>query len=274
MGQKEGVFQFPVFRVDIGLVIEHVQSGSGQLCRFQGGNQGLVVNHAAPGRVDDDGPVGKPGDALGVQQAHRFGCVGAVERQELAERQHVVQILMENGPLFQGRIQAAAVVIVDFHVETPGPPGHYLAHPAHADDAQPLASHLDPDHEAGAPILPLARPHQGFAFAAPPGGAQQAQHGGLGGGVGQHVRGVGDDDALFPCRLKINVIHADGEIGDGFDASRQPGDDIGGKFLRVAGQDGAHAFRRRDQPIGRIEGIIRIEPGVIVAGQPGLHGIG
>jgi len=61
---------------------------------------------------------------------------------------------------------------------------------------------------------------QAITLGSPPGGTQHQQQGDLGGGVAEHVRGVGDDDAARLRGFQVHVIDAHGEVRDGFDACR------------------------------------------------------
>ena len=115
------------------------------------------------------------------------------------------------------------------HVEPARPAGHDAAHPAHAQDAEPLARDLRADHERGAPVLPPPFAHELFAFAGTARGADHQHHRELGSRVRQHVGRVGHDDAPPAGGLHVHVVVADGEVGDDPDLGGQPLDDVGVK---------------------------------------------
>ena len=86
---------------------------------------------------------------------------------------------------------------MDIHVEGPRPLGHRLADPAHADDAQPFSAELGAEHLGRVPAGPGVVADHPFAFARPPGGAEQQEQGDVRGRIGQHVGSIGDDQAAI-----------------------------------------------------------------------------
>ena len=172
--------------------------------------------------------------------------------------------------LFEVGRQAAAVAVVDLHAEGPGPVGHGLADAAHAEDAQPLAGDVHA-HELGRrPAHPVVGPQHGRALVGAPRGAQQAEHGDVGGGVGQHVGRVADRDAALGGRGDVDMLVADREGGDHADRGRQAGDGLGVQGIAGGAHDAVAAGRRLDQGGAVIEPVLGVEHGVEIGRQPGL----
>ncbi len=107
-----------------------------------------------------------------------------------------------------------------------------------------------------------------------PGGAQHQQQSDLGGGVAEHVRGVGDDDAPGLRGFQIHVIDTDRKIRDGFYASRQTGNSCGVQMLGVTWKQRTGAVGETDQLVGGVDVIVRIEQWLIIAAKARLDGLG
>ena len=195
--------------MDVRFVPVDVQPGGRQLPRRERRDQRVVVDHGAAARVDDDGPVRQQGDPGGVQQPEGFRAGHAVERQEVAMRHQFLNRRMVRRALLQFRRHPLHVVVVDLHVEPAGPPGDDPPDASEPDDAEPLPRDLRAHHESGAPVLPFAGADQPLALAGPPRGAQHQHHGQLGGGVGQHLGRVRDDDPLRLGGDDVHVVVAD-----------------------------------------------------------------
>ena len=60
----------------------------------------------------------------------------------------------------------------------------------------------------GPPTCPIATPKLAFPFGGPPGTTEKQRHGEIRRAVGQHIRRVGDCNAVFARRLEINVVEA------------------------------------------------------------------
>jgi hypothetical protein len=142
----------------------------------------------------------------------------AVDRDDVDARQHLVEAVPVGGLelIFGGRIDTAAVVIMDRQAEGLGAAGHGGADAAHADDAEPLAANAVAEHPGRRPALPAAiiADNDIGALGQPPRHGQHQCHGHVGGVIGKHVGGVGDGDALFLRGIDIDVVDAIAEIGD------------------------------------------------------------
>ena len=113
-----------------------------------------------------------------------------------------------------GRGHRLAVRVGDGHAECPRPPGERLADVAHADDAQPAALDARAEHVEHAPLPRRAAADDPLAFTEATGGHQHERHRDVGGGLGEHTRGVRADHATRRARRDVDVVVADGDVGD------------------------------------------------------------
>ena len=146
--------------------------------------------------------------------------------------------------LFDGLGGATGVVVEDPHGETGGPACHGLADAAHAEDAERVVVHVLADQQVDPPFRPLAGVHEALALTQPAGRGQQKREGEVGGGVGQDVRRVGDQDAGARGGGNVDVVEADGDVGDDLNAFER-GDHRGGELV---GQLAHHSLLAADTP--------------------------
>src|SRR3546814_17639993 len=71
------------------------------------------------------------------------------------------------------------------------------------------------EHAGGRPALPVAAPHHTLALREAPRHREDERHGHVGGILGEHTRRVGDRGAALARRLKVDVVYASAEGGDG-----------------------------------------------------------
>jgi hypothetical protein len=127
------------------------------------------------------------------------------------------------------------------------------ADPAHPDDSKRRPAQLDSEAAGGVEPCPFARPQAplGCRQAACRGQGQRQRQ--LGGGVGEDVRGVGGDDLPIPAGLEVDVVVADGEVGD------QPQAGAGGIEQLRADGDGRVGDDRVD-PGGELADLLPARP--------------
>ena len=77
-----------------------------------------------------------------------------------------------------------------------------------------LPRKLDAEHEVERPPLPAAAPHEPIAFGDPPRDGEDQRPRELGGRLGEHVGRVRDDDPARARRGDVDVVVADGDVGD------------------------------------------------------------
>ena len=127
------------------------------------------------------------------------------------------------------------------------------ADPAHADDSERRPAELDPEVAGGVEPCPFSRPQAqlGGRQATCRGQGQRQRQ--LGGGVGEDVRSVGGDDLPIAAGLEVDVVVADGEVGD------QPQAGAGGIEQLRADGDGRVGDDRVD-PCGELADLLRGRP--------------
>jgi hypothetical protein len=193
-----------------------------------------------------------------------------VYRQEVAGRQHIVGIGMERGAFLELGGQATAVAVVDLHAKGAGAVGNGLADAAHAQDAEPLARHMHA-HELGrSPAHPVVGSEHRHAFVRPPGGAQQAEQGDVGRGIGQYVGSVADGDVALGRGSDVDMLVADGKGGDDADGGGKGADRRGVECIACRAHDAVAAGRCRDQGGAVIEPVLQVQDSVEVGLQPGF----
>jgi hypothetical protein len=244
VGHDGHVVQLQQGRVDLGLALEHVQAGRPQLAGPQGLGQGGLVDDRAPGGVDQHGRRLHAGQPLGPDQVLGGRRQPGVDAHEVGLGQQLVQLAPGHA---QGglavAVQPPAGGVEDRHAEPGGPPGHRLADAAQADHPQGLAVDLEAEEELRPPDPRLLGPQVPVPLGDPPGRGQQQRPGQVGGGLGDHVGGVGGQHPPGRARLQVEVVVADGEVGH----HPQPG---AGPLQQLAvdpvGQHGQEPVHARD----------------------------
>ena len=193
------------------------------------------------------------------------GDDGAVDREEVAHREEVRRVGVEGRPLLLLRREATAVVVVDGHVEAPRPPGEGLADPAHAEDPEALAGHVGAEHEQGVPAVPGAAPHEAVPLRAAAGGREDAQHRGVGGRVGEDVRGVRDHDPDVAGGGDVDVLVPDRVGRDDAERARHLLQHLAAEPLRRAAHHRVVLAACGDELFGRVDPVGLVQRGTVPA---------
>ena len=93
---------------------------------------------------------------------------------------------------------------------------HGSANPAEADEAKLLATQLHPEHVIERPAAPGAGTNDAFAFAEPPGHGENQAPREIRARIGQHIRRIGDGDVAGTAGRDVDVVVANGDVGDDF----------------------------------------------------------
>jgi hypothetical protein len=141
---------------------------------------------------------------------------------------HVVGFAEEGRQVSGGRVQLALdsgvgldrIVVEHAHAESLGPTRHRAPDPAETDDAQCLAVDVGPPQQSPSPGLPLAGADVGVGFHDAPAGRHEQSPGEVGGGLGEDVGRVGDDDAMTAGGRHVDVVEAHGHVGDDLQPGR------------------------------------------------------
>src|SRR5690606_21759430 len=116
--------------------------------------------------------------------------------------------------VFDGWIDAPAVVVEHAHVKAPGAPGDGLSDPPHTDDAKALAVDVAAQKQEGAPTLKLAGPGKPVGFDDPAGDGHEEGPGKVSRGLGQDAGRVGDDDTPGGGGFDVDIVVAHRIVAD------------------------------------------------------------
>ena len=112
------------------------------------------------------------------------------------------------------RVRGHRILVEDPHPEALGPPGHRAADPAEADHAQGLAVHVAAQQQHVLPMLEAAVTQVAVGLDHAAGGGHQERPREIGGGIGQHVGGIGDHDPAPGAGRDVDVVVAHRHVGD------------------------------------------------------------
>ena len=109
---------------------------------------------------------------------------------------------------------AGAAIVKNPHSEPGRPPGHRLADAPQPDDPQGGIVQVVAQHSLRIPVAPLPRRHLPHPLFETAGGGDQQTEGDVGGGFGQHVRGVAHRNPELGAGGQINVVHPHRHLAD------------------------------------------------------------
>jgi hypothetical protein len=201
--------------VHLRLLLEDVDAGAGDPALAERLDESRLVHHRPPRRVDQVCGLLHGAERPGVDQVSGLGDQRGVERDEVGLAQQGGQVDAARVKVTLGRRVGGHRVLVEHaHPEAPAPPRHRAADAAEADHAQGLAVHVAAQERHVLPLLEsaLAQVTVGFHHATR-GGHQEGPRE-VGGGVGQHVGGVGDHHAPLGAGRHVDVVEADRDVGD------------------------------------------------------------
>ena len=157
------------------------------------GERGLV-DHGAARRVDEVGVAAHLAQALGRDQVRRLGRQRAVQRDDVARREQLVEAEEARAELGLDRLVGAPPAAVgDLHAERARAARRRGADLAEADDAERLALQARAEHVVHVPApADLAADHA-LALAEAPRDHQDQRHRDVGRRVGEHAGRVRDD---------------------------------------------------------------------------------
>ena len=155
------------------------------------------------------------GEFARADQAARFGEQRDVQREEIGLREHRVAA-DEFGvqALFHFGGGALGVVVDDAHAEALRSPGDGLADAAEAQNAQRLAPDVGAAELVEVPACPLAGARERVAFDQAARDGEQQRPGEVGGGFVEHAGRVAGGDFVARAGVEIDIVEADGDIGD------------------------------------------------------------
>ena len=216
-------------------LLEDVDGRAGHMARSEGVGQGLLVDQAAAGAVDDARAFFQLGQPGGIE--HVLGFVGQrhVHGDEIGVREGVLEIFDQFDLQGLGAgLGEVRIVGQDAHAEGEGALGHFGADAAHAEDGEGFAVEFDALETFA---VPLARLHAGVGLGDFAGDRNEEGEGVLGGRHRVAAGGVHHDDAAPGRRLDIDIVHPDAGPADRFEIFRR-GDDVRADFGLAANDKG------------------------------------
>ena len=96
----------------------------------------------------------------------------------------------------------------------------------------------------------------------PPRGGEDQAHGQIGGVLGEHAWGIGDDNATGMGGGHVDVIDPNPEIGDQLELLASAGDQFSIDSVRDRWSQNVGAIHRRRQGLGVHRGVVEVELGV------------
>ena len=222
---------------------EDVEAGAGDAPLGDGVGEGLLVEHATAGGVDDAHGRLDLGERLLADQADRLGGLGQVDGDEVALGEQLVEGDQAGAEHAGALHRDVGVVGEDLDAEALEPLGDELADAAEADDADLLLEQLDAAVLAALPGAVL----QGLVGRRDVAGAGEQQADGELGGAGDvGGRCVDDHDAGLGGGLDVDVVEADAGAGDDLQAPGG-GDGLGVHLRRGADEDRVDVGEGREQ---------------------------
>ena len=120
----------------------NIKAGRGEFARFQGRNQVTIIDHITTCGIHDDRAIGQLGDEVGIDHAAGFRGRRAMQRQKITMGQQAINAVVIGRTEFLISGQAAAIVIMDFHIKAARTFGNGLTDAAHTDNAKTFAGNL------------------------------------------------------------------------------------------------------------------------------------
>ena len=148
-----------------------------------------------------------------------LGRIGHLQDYEVRLREQVVpaDVRSVESP-FDIRSHPFAVAVEHLHFEAARAPSDRLADPAHADDAQRCVMNIDAQPLLEPPAGPFAGPDVALDLREATRGCEHQSPCKVGGGVVEHARRIGRHHAARGARRDVDVVVADGDVGDDFEA--------------------------------------------------------
>ena len=235
--------------MDRRLVLVDVQRGAGDDAILQGPGERRLIHHGSARRVDEKGIALHACERRLIDQVPRLRRERHVQRHDIRGREQPVERHRFSLSRARGR---GTRHVGDPHAEGGAASRHGTPEPAIPHDAELLAAQFGAQQEIKGPALPPAGADDAFGLAQPPRDGEDQREGEVRRGVGEHIGGVGDDNASRTCRRDVDVVVADRHVRDHAEvASRLDDGGIDGidhhADQSLLAGDPAHQFVARDE---------------------------
>ena len=217
MGRDEhlGSLEQRVVQGGIGLALEHVERGRGDMAGCDCRVERVEVDEAPPACVDEDQASGGRREPPIVDEVVGAGGERAVEGHDVAGRHELVQVDELDAGLAREVVWHERIASDDVEAERPGPNCHRPSDPAEADHAQaPPADPVDLGQQVGDDPAPC-RPPSGRDRREAAGRREQEHQGVVGHLVDAVVGDARDRDARFGGGREVDVVDPDAAADDG-----------------------------------------------------------
>ena len=215
MGDQHDVLELEQGRVHVGLVLEDVEAGALDDAVTQRLGQRALVHDGPAGRVDEVGVAAHLREALGRDQVVRLGRERAVQRDDIARAEQIVEAEERCSQLrLELLVRAAPPAVDDLHAECARPPCSGRADLTKADDAELLALQARAEHVVHVPAPLRAAADHALALAQPASDHEDQRHRDVGRRVREHAWRVRDQHAAGRTGSNVDVVVADGRVGD------------------------------------------------------------
>ena len=199
------------------LTLEHIQTRSANRPLLQGFDQCRFVHHFAPGDIDENRLRPHKRELLGANQPLSLGSQRQCQAHKIGLLQQVGQAaVLRAKPLFHRRLGRMAVVDHRHAKAKVAPLRQRFTNAPHANDAQGLAMHIAAKMQRADVLVPVAGTHHIRQLHHASGGGEDQRKTGVGGGFGEYIRGVAQQDAALGQVVDVVVINAHRNTGHRF----------------------------------------------------------
>jgi hypothetical protein len=215
MRREHDVLERQEIRIHLGLLFVDVQRRARDYPVLERPGERCFVHDRTARRVDEIRGSLHAGERGLVDQMPRLGRQRTMNADDVGRRQQ---------PVDGDRIAAGGSLHIRVHdaeSECGGARSHRPADPAVADDSQLSPPQLHAEHEVEGPALPSAAAHEAVALRHAPRDVHDQRPGQVGSRLGEDIRRVGNDNASRARGVHIDVVEADCDVGDHFEAARR-----------------------------------------------------
>src|SRR6266481_1651039 len=197
------------------LLLKNVQAGTGNFLRFQGMHQSGFVNHRPARSVDQKRCRLHASEFGRVKHLAGVSVERHVQRDKIRFGEKGVQIAIFRVQLVFDGCGCARLAVVDYlHCKSSGAPCDRTSDAPESDDAQRLAPDVSSTKLIEIKTLPVPRANIVVGFHHSARHSHHQRPGKIRSGLVQHAGSVGNDDTAFAACGDINVVVADGDVGD------------------------------------------------------------
>ena len=216
--QEDAVLVADEARVDLGLVLVHVQARPPHLAALQCLDERIFVDDRTAGRVDEDDALFHPGELVSGDEPARAGVEGEVDADDVARPEQLLEAHVLGVDRILRRGHPGSIVVLYAHAERDRAPSDCCPDAAHTQYTQRFPFRLMRQAPASAPF---ACPEGGGGDVDPAKRADYEEQGRVGCGCVDGARSVGDGNATACASGGVNGVVASAIVGNEFEAGRK-----------------------------------------------------